>query len=67
MIEIQTKAAKIVGHFENSCTLQDAKSPNLVLVSNLPLYSISLKLVFEAPDIDEALLLICLLSNEAMR
>ena len=35
MIEIQTKA-KIVGHFENNCMLQDAKSPNLVLVSNLP-------------------------------
>ena len=29
---------------------QDAKLPNLVLVRNLPQYSISLKLVFEAPD-----------------
>ena len=48
MIETQTKAKLLCGIGKN-CKLQDVKSPDLVLVSNLSLYSISIKLVFEAP------------------
>ena len=48
MIETQAKA-KPLCRIENNRKLQDATSPDLLLVSNLSLYSISIKLVFEAP------------------